>query len=124
MNKDVGRWASTCLGCQKTKVTRHVRPPVRRIDMLSCHFSHIHVDLSAVCGFTNVFTVFDRSIQWPAAYPVQDTSTDTSIATLAEWISGFYVPAKLTSDCGSQFTSSAWSAFCRFLDIEHITTTA
>ena len=52
MNKDIGLLASTYLDCQRTKVARHVRPPVRRINISSSHFSHVQVD---------------NTTRWPAA---------------------------------------------------------
>ena len=120
MNKDVGAWASSCLDCRRTKVARHVHPPVHCIDVPSRCFFHIHVHLvgplPSVRGYTHVFSVVDRSTCWPAAYPIQDTATTACIA-LVEWISSFRVPATVTSDRGSQFTSSSWSAFCHSLGI-------
>ena len=92
----------TELDCQRTKVARHVRPPVQRMDVPSCRFSHVHVDLvgplPSVHGYTHVLTVLDRSTCWPAAYPIQDTSTTACINALVEWISSFRVPATITSD--------------------------
>ena len=41
-----------------------------------------------------------------------------------EWISCFGVPATATSDQGSQFTLSSWSAFCRSVGIQHVMATA
>ena len=40
------------------------------------------------------------------------------------WISHFGVPAIITSDRGTQFTSSLWSAICSLLNIKHKITTA
>ena len=70
------------------------------------------------------FSVVDRSTCWPAAFPIRETSAETCIAALAKGISSFRVPARLTSNSGFQFTSSAWSAFCCFLGIDHIMTMA
>ena len=112
---------------QRVPQRRHW-PPVQRIDVPSQRFSHVHVDLvgplPSVCGYTHVFTVVDRSTCWPAAYPIQETSRTACINFLVEWISFFGVPATVTSDRGSQFTSSSWSAFCRSLGIQHVMTTA
>ena len=127
MNKDISLWATRCLDCQKSKMATHVSPPVRCIDVPSCRFSHIHVNLvgplSVVRGFTHVFTIVDRSTCCPTTYPVRDTSADTCIAALTKWISGFRVLATLTSDRCSQFTSSSFlilasvaPAACSFRD--------
>ena len=40
------------------------------------------------------------------------------------WISRFGVPSIITSNRGTQFTSSLWSAICSLLKIKHNTTTA
>ena len=119
---------SSCLDRQRTKVARHVRPPVQRIDLPSWRFSHVHVNLvgpmPSVGSYTHVFTVVDCSTRWPAAYPIIETSTSACIDSLVEWISCFKVPATVTSDRGSQFTSSSWSAFCQSMGIQQLRTTA
>ena len=75
-------------------------PPVQGIDVPSRRFSHVLVDLvgplPSVHGYTHVFTVVDRSTHWPAAYPIQDTSTTACINALVECISSFGVPATIT----------------------------
>jgi hypothetical protein len=45
-------------------------------------------------------------------------------ALVAGWVSPFRVPAVITSDRGTQFTSAVWEALCSRLHIQHITTTA
>lgn len=95
---NVGFWASTCMDCQKTKVARHVRPPVRHIDVPSRRFSHIHIDLvgplPAVPGYTHVFTVMYCSTRWPAVYSNRDSSAEPCIAALAEWNLKFWGPCQ------------------------------
>jgi transposase InsO family protein len=39
-------------------------------------------------------------------------------------VSHFGVPADITSDCGTQFTSSLWAALCSLISIQHSQTTA
>jgi hypothetical protein len=45
-------------------------------------------------------------------------------ALVAGWVSRFGVPAVITSDRGTQFTSAVWEALCSRLHVQHITTTA
>ena len=45
-------------------------------------------------------------------------------ALIAGWISRYGVPAQLTSDRGTQFTSAIWDALCQQLGIQHQPTTA
>jgi len=41
-----------------------------------------------------------------------------------EWVARFGVPAYVTTDRGTQFSSSTWSGQCEKLGVEHIITTA
>jgi hypothetical protein len=45
-------------------------------------------------------------------------------ALISGWVSSFGVPAIITSDRGSQFTSSIWDTLCSKLGVKHSTTTA
>jgi transposase InsO family protein len=42
----------------------------------------------------------------------------------ANWLAGFGVPAKVTTDRGAQFTSALWTGTCTSLGIKHVLTTA
>ncbi len=44
-------------------------------------------------------------------------------ALFARWLCRFVVPAAVTSDRGTQFTSVVWEALCARLGNKHITTT-
>ncbi len=52
------------------------------------------------------------------------TATACAEALCSAWICRFGIPHTITSDCGTQFTSSIWSQLSSFLHISHITTTA
>jgi transposase InsO family protein len=70
-------------------------------------------------------TMMDRSTRWIEAAPVRDTAAATGADTLiAAWVARFGVPAVITSDRGTQFTSQVWAILCRKLGIQHTTTTA
>ena len=92
-------------------------------------FSHIHVDLVGPLplsnGYSHLFTIIDRSTRWAEAIPLSATSTKDCVeALLHQWVSRFGVPASLTSDRGSQFTSAVWAELCTRLGIQHAATTA
>jgi hypothetical protein len=54
-----------------------------------------------------------------------DTSTAVGTETLSHgWVSQFGVPSVLTSDRGTQFTSSMRPAVCQLMDFSHLQTTA
>ena len=76
-------------------------------------------------GFTHLFTIVDRTSIRPVAVPLSLTSAvDCARALLSCWILRFGVPAKITSDCGAQFTSSLWGVMCSVLNISCSKTTS
>ena len=64
MNKDIRAWARSCLHCQRSKVSRHNRSPIRTFRMPDARFSHLHLDLigplSISRGCTYLLTCVDR----------------------------------------------------------------
>ena len=76
-------------------------------------------------GYMYLLTCIDRSTRWPEVIPLTGISTvECASAMFHGWISCFEVPAVVTSDRGTQFTSSLWSNICYLLGIKHISTTA
>ena len=66
------------------------------------------------------------SLQWstePPAVPLSSITVESCTrAFISTWVSRLGVPALLTSDRGSQFTSSVWSEVCSILGISRILT--
>jgi hypothetical protein len=117
------------LNCQKGKVHRHVRLRPQHVAVPAQRFSHIHVDLvgplPASEGATYVFTVIDRNTRWFEVLPLSDISAKSCASILVQgWIARYGVPAVITSDRGSQFTSALWDSLCTILGIKHVQTTA
>lgn len=129
MNKTINEWVTNCLQCQRAKVFRHTKSKVGNIEVPKARFEHIHIDIVGPLPISNeyryILTVIDRTTRWPEAYPLKDI-TARSIATvfLKEYISRFGVPIRVTSDQGSQFTSSVFRELSKFLGIDKIETTA
>ncbi|PAA46946.1 hypothetical protein BOX15_Mlig009783g10, partial [Macrostomum lignano] len=129
LNRDVGRWARSCLACQTTKVQQHVVSPPDSIPVPRDRFAHVHIDLVGPLphsqGCSHLLTVVDRFTRWPEAIPLADTSAATCAAAfIAHWIARFGVPSDLTSDRGPQFTSELWSNVSRLLGTQLHQTTA
>jgi hypothetical protein len=81
--------------------------------------------LPASEGATYVFTVIDRNTRWFEALPLNDISAKSCAVVLIQgWIVRYGVPAVITSDWGSQFTSALWDSLCTILGIKHMQTTA
>ena len=92
-------------------------------------FDHVNVDivgpLPTSAGYSYLLTIVDRYTRWPEAIPLTDIRAETCArAFLAQWISRFGVPSRITSDRGVQFTSSLWEAVMRIFGSDHCTTTA
>ena len=129
LSKDVQRFVSACVPCQRSKIVRHTRPAVQHIPMPAARFEHIHLDLVGPLppsnGYSHLLTIVDRFSRWPEAIPIADTSTVTICrAFLFNWVSRFGLPRLITSDRGTQFTSSLWAAMSASLGIELNTTTS
>ena len=129
LSRDVHKIVSTCVPCQKAKIVRHTRPAVQQIPMPAARFEHIHLDLVGPLppsnGFSYLLTIVDRFTRWPEAVPISDISAITVCrAFLLNWVARFGLPRLVTSDRGTQFTSSLWSTMSQLLGIQLNSTTA
>jgi hypothetical protein len=92
-------------------------------------FSHIHLDLLGPLptseGTIYMFTVIDRNTRWFGAFPMTEFAAKSCASILIQgWIARYGMPAVITSDRGSQFTSALWDSLCTTLGINHVQTTA
>ena len=129
MSTEIGSWARSCLQCQRSKISSHVRSIVPQIPVPGRRFSHVHIDivgpLPSSHGFSYLLTMIDRTTRWPEAVPLSSITAESCIqAFISTWVSRFGVPSTLTSDRGSQFVSSVWTGVCRELGISPSRTTA
>ena len=129
MARQVGIWARCCEACQVSKVQFHVKAPLQKFPVPERRFDHVNVDivgpLPTSAGYSYLLTIVDRYTRWPEAIPLTDIRAETCArAFLAQWISRFGVPSRITSDRGVQFTSSLWEAVMRIFGSDHCTTTA
>ena len=129
MRKDITQWTRQCTACQRAKVHRHNVTPLGTFAKPDARFSHVHMDLVGPLpsseGCTHILTCIDRFTRWPLAVPIKDTSTETVARTFFDrWVSNFGTPAVVTTDRGSQFTSSLYKELTRLLGTTHIKTTA
>lgn len=128
MNREVGLWAKSCIGCQRGKVQRHVISPLGEFQK-SSRFEHVHVDIVGPLPPSNDYrylvTMIDRCTKWPEAIPIRDVTADTVAKAVYEgWISRFGCPLRVTTDQGRQFESSLFNALMKKFGITRIRTTA
>ncbi len=99
---------------QRGKVHRQVHLQPAAIPVLHCHSAHRQVDLVGPLppspSHTYLFTVIDRTSKWPEAILISSiTTAEFARALFAGFVSSFGVPAIITSDRRSQFTSALWT---------------
>ncbi|GFN87763.1 hypothetical protein PoB_001426900 [Plakobranchus ocellatus] len=99
------------------------------IPVPSRRLCHLHIDLVGPLppseGFTHLLTIIDRTSRWPEVIPLSGTSsTDCAKALIRNWISRFRVPLDITSDRGTQFSSTLWGEIANQLGVQLHRTTA
>lgn len=129
MKRDIRKWCKECHACQTSKIHRHTRAPLVERPLPNTRFCSLHVDLVGPLptsqGMTYLFTIIDRFTRWPEAIPLPDAHASTcATALIHHWIARFGVPEDITSDRGTQFTSTLWTELNKLLGIETHTTTA
>jgi cleavage and polyadenylation specificity factor subunit 1 len=98
-----------------------------KFDLPTDRFSHIHLDLIGPLPESNgknyCLTVIDRATRWPEAYPLNEITAQAVARTLlAEWISRFGCPEKITTDQGRQFEAELFRQLAQLLGAEKFRT--
>ena len=128
IKQDVCKWARECVPCQQAKINKHVVPPISEFIVPPKRFQHIHIDLVSMPpsnGFNHLLTVVDRFTRWPVAIPIADINAETVIDALTHsWIAVYGVPEVITTDRGSQFSSTIFNQLLKNWGIRHNMTTA
>jgi hypothetical protein len=116
MKRDITNWVVDCQECRLAKVIRKPPAAVQPVPVPTQRFSHIHVDFVGPLtvskeGFWYLFTIIDRSSRWLEAIPLTSMDIDNCVeALISNWVARFGIPANITMDRGSQFTSSIWAS--------------
>ena len=129
LREDTSRWARECQQCQLAKINRHTTPPIGEFSVPERRFSHLNLDLVGPLpvsnGFRYLLTAVDRFTRWPMAVPIKDISAESVIDAFAHgWVASFGVPASITTDRGSQFSSAIWTQLMETWSIKLHQTTA
>ena len=120
-------YISKCTVCQKDTSNRHHKKvPSDLIELNDNPFSHIALDFithfeTSRSGNSYLLTVIDLATRYANAIPVKTLTAEESIDKLLNHhILKFGYPQKITTDNGRQFTSVAFSNFCKDNNIKHI----
>ena len=127
MRQDVSLWARECVPCQRSKVRRNVVPPIGEFIVPQRRFEHLNLDIVTMPlsnGYRYLLTAVDRMSRWPVAIPMCDITAESVADAFAHgWVSLFGVPSSITTDRGSQFSSTLWQQLMSVWGIKtHLTT--
>lgn len=128
LNRDVGKWAKTCIQCQKSKVGRHTVSELQQFPIAE-RLTWVHIDIVGpleICkhGHRYLVTMIDRFSRWPEAIPVTEITADTIAKVFYEsWVCRFGNAFKLTTDQGRQFESKLFEQLLKLMGIKKIHTT-
>ena len=125
---DAAKWARECISCQQAKINRHITPPIGDFEVPSRRFSHLNLDIVTLPtsnGFNHLLTIVDRLTRWPVAIPMTDITAETVADAFAQgWVATYGIPVAITTDRGSQFSSSIWTQLMKQWGIKPLMTTA
>jgi transposase InsO family protein len=130
MAGDIAAWCKDCQSCARGKVLTHFKSPVQDISIPAARFTHVHIDIvgpfpTSADGYSYLLTMIDQTTRWPEVMFLRSiTASECVDAFTAGWIARFGVPAVITTDRGTQFSSAVWACLCRTLGIQHIFTSA
>ena len=126
MRQDVSNWARNCISCQRSKVTRHTVPPIGDFEVPNRRFLHLNMDIVTLPlsnGFRYLLTAVDRFTRWPVAIPLTDITAESVVTAFSHgWVQTFGVPVAITTDRGSQFSSTIFSQLNKVWGIKHLMT--
>ena len=107
----------SCLACQKSKITRHNKTPLKTFQDPPGRFQVWHIDLSGPlpnsgnCQY--LFACTDRYTRWIEAVGVPDATAATCArALMSNVIARFGVPSQIICDNGPAFASQLFQDFC------------
>ena len=111
MDKNMCKWVTNCIACQKNKVTRHVKAPITNIPVPVQRFDQMHIDivgpLTPSDGKMYLLTIIERTTLWFKSIPLEHTDAEScTTALISNWIARHGLPDSILTDRGSQFVSA------------------
>ena len=118
MNKDVRRWARSCVQCQQAKIHSHTSSPLSTFETPDARFDRVHLDLVGPYSI-------DRYTRWPEALPIPNITAETAASHFVSgWISRSGVPSTVMTKRGKQFECALWTSLMQLLGSTRLRTMA
>ena len=135
MTQDIKALVKSCETCQREKVNRHTKPPLKEFTNPSARFATVHIDIvelppckSELTGpdtYSHILTMIDRYTRWIEAVPLNSiTAESVASAFISTWIPRFGIPLEVVTDRGRQFESELFANLSRKLGFIRLRTTA
>lgn len=136
MEKDIRKWTTECLQCQRSKVLRHTKQLGHFSLPVNDRFQAIHLDIvgplppsqtldGTLSPHRYLVTIIDRATRWMEAIPTSSiTARSVADAILTHWIARYGVPLYLVTDRGRQFESELFSELSKVIGFHRLRTTA
>ena len=128
MGRDCVQYVRACNACQQMDKTQPRPPTMTERQVVTKPFTDVSIDIvgpfpTAKGGFKFMLTLIDTASRWPEAFPICSTTSKTIIRCLTTVFTRWGFPEKLTSDNGSQFTSTTFTKWLRDKGITHARST-
>ena len=113
LQSDVAQWARKCKGCQASKSSKTIIPPLDNKPIRHGRFQSLQIDVVGPLvvseGQRYLLTVIDRASRYFDAFPMPvATSAQCATAFIRGWVRHFGVPLQAESDQGKPFIANLW----------------
>lgn len=127
LRKFVKKYVTACLECAYNKDTAakqksgHLYPIEKvNIPFHTVHMDHLGPFVRSKDGNTHILTIVDAFTKYVFVRPVKDLKTKTTTKVLEKIFYDFGIPARIITDRGTSFTSTAFKTFCEEHGIKHV----
>ena len=125
--RDVNRMCAACPICQKAKPANTTKAPLQPLPVIKEPLTRLAMDIVGPLKCTKkgnkyLLVIMDYATNWPEAFPLRNTLTETVVERLVEVTARLGVPQELLTDNGSNFVSKVMQRFCTVTGIKQIRT--
>lgn len=130
MFQRIRKYINTCDSCQKNKVRKLTKCPMRITTTSKCTFEKVCMDIVGPLpvsynGYKYILTLEDDLSKFVVAIPIINQEARTvAKAFVTQFICTFGVPKSIQHDQGSNFMSQMFNETCKILRIRKLNSTA